>query len=209
VRNQDDPTRTTRYSRRQFLGQAGAVGLAGMAVPWLAGTAASAATRPARAMRGSASTPIKHIIVCCQENHSLDHYFGSYSGLPSGYGIPPNFTQPNGHGGTVKPFHFTTLNDGGGDPNHDWDSIHSEWDQGKMDGFYTTNGKTAMGYYTSADLPYYYCSRSGSPAARATNSTIHQRSSSATAPTTRCRRCRSSPRRRPTTSTRPPTSTPA
>jgi phospholipase C len=25
-----------------------------------------------------------------------------------------------------------------------------------MDGFYTTNGKTAMGYYRSADLPYYY-----------------------------------------------------
>jgi len=25
-----------------------------------------------------------------------------------------------------------------------------------MDGFYTTNGKTAMGYYRSPDLPYYY-----------------------------------------------------
>jgi phospholipase C len=154
--NQDDPTRATRYSRRQFLRQAGAAGAAGMAVPLLGGTIASAATRAARAAHSGASTPIKHIIVCCQENHSFDHYFGSYSGLPSGYGIPPNFTQPNGHGGTVKPFHFTTLTDDGGDPNHDWDSIHSEWDKGKMDGFYTTNGKTAMGYYTSADLPYYY-----------------------------------------------------
>jgi hypothetical protein len=25
-----------------------------------------------------------------------------------------------------------------------------------MDGFYTTNGKTARGYYKSPDLPYYY-----------------------------------------------------
>ena len=25
-----------------------------------------------------------------------------------------------------------------------------------MDGFYTTNGKTDMGYYKSSDLPYYY-----------------------------------------------------
>ena len=25
-----------------------------------------------------------------------------------------------------------------------------------MDGFYTTNGKTAMGYYESPDLPYYH-----------------------------------------------------
>jgi phospholipase C len=65
-------------------------------------------------------------------------------------------SQPNGQGGTVKPFHFTSLTDNGGDPNHDWDAIHSEWDNGKMDGFYTTNGKTAMGYYKSPDLPYYY-----------------------------------------------------
>lgn len=154
--NPDDSTRSTRYSRRQFLQQAGAAGLAGMAAGWLGGTAAGAATRPARVARGSASTPIRHIIVCCQENHSFDHYFGSYSGLPAGYGTPPNFTQPNGHGGTVKPYHFTSLNDGGGDPFHDWVSTHGEWDNGKMDGFYTTDGKTALGYYTSADLPYYY-----------------------------------------------------
>jgi phospholipase C len=102
------------------------------------------------------TSPIEHVIVCCQENHSLDSYFGSYSGLPAGYGIPPGFTQPDGQGGTVAPFHFTTLTDDGIDPYHDWDSIHAEWDNGKMDGFYTTNGQAAMGYYTSADLPYYY-----------------------------------------------------
>jgi phospholipase C len=102
------------------------------------------------------SIPIQHVIVCCQENHSFDHYFGSYATLPAGYGIPPGFTQPDGSGGLVEPFHFTTLTDGPSDPNHSWADIHSEWDQGKMDGFYTTNGINAMGYYTAADLPYYY-----------------------------------------------------
>ena len=59
------------------------------------------------------STPIQHVIVCCQENHSFDSYFGSYSGLPAGFGIPPGFTQPDGSGGTVAPFHFTNLTSDG------------------------------------------------------------------------------------------------
>jgi len=155
--DQDNPSSSTGYTRRRLL-QAGAIGLAGAAVPALGGTAAGAATRATRlrSNRAAAATPIKHVIVCCQENHSFDHYFGSYKGLPSGYGIPAGFTQPNGHGGTVKPFHFTNLTDNGGDPYHDWDDIHNEWDHGKMDGFYTTNGEVAMGYYEAADLPYYY-----------------------------------------------------
>jgi phospholipase C len=102
------------------------------------------------------SSPIEHVIVCCQENHSFDSYFGSYSGLPAGYGIPADFTQPNGQGGTVAPFHFTNLTTDGIDPPHDWDSIHAEWDNGKMDGFYTTAGQAGLGYYEAADLPYYY-----------------------------------------------------
>ena len=104
----------------------------------------------------AAASAIQHVIVCCQENHSFDHYFGSYPGLPAGYGIPAGFTQPDGSGGTVAPYHFTTLTDDGYDPYHNWNSIHSEWNQGKMDGFYTTNGIGAMGYYDSRDLPYYY-----------------------------------------------------
>jgi phospholipase C len=86
------------------------------------------------------STPIQHVIVCCQENHSFDHYFGSYTGVPAGHGIRPGFTQPDGSGGVVEPFHFATLTDGPSDPYHSWADIHREWDQGKMDGFYTTNG---------------------------------------------------------------------
>lgn len=50
--------------------------------------------------------------------HSFDHYFGTYAGLPEGYGTPAGYTQPNGNGGTVKPYHFTSLSDNGGDPDH-------------------------------------------------------------------------------------------
>jgi phospholipase C len=102
------------------------------------------------------SFPIKHIIVCCQENHSFDSYFGSYSGLPAGYGIPAGYTQPDGTGGTVAPHHFTNLTTDNTDPGHNWDDIHAEWDNGAMDGFYTTGGPAALGYYEAADLPYYY-----------------------------------------------------
>jgi phospholipase C len=156
--DRNDPILSSPYTRRRFLTQAGAVGLAGLAAPALGEAAASAATRAAtrRYRRPAAATPIEHVIVCCQENHSFDHYFGSYSGLPAGWGIPAGYSQPTGSGGKFKVFHFTDLTDDGGDPNHDWDSIHSEWDNGKMDGFYTTNGKTACGYYEATDLPYYY-----------------------------------------------------
>jgi phospholipase C len=102
------------------------------------------------------SSPIEHVIVCCQENHSFDSYFGSYSGLPAGYGIPAGFTQPDGQGGSVAPFHYTDLTTDGIDPPHNWAAIHAEWDNGKMDGFYTTGGHATLGYYEAADLPYYY-----------------------------------------------------
>ena len=56
----------------------------------------------------------------------------------------------------MKPFHFTSLTENGGDPYHDWTDTHNEYDDGKMDGFYTNDGHVAMGYFDSSDLPYYY-----------------------------------------------------
>jgi phospholipase C len=102
------------------------------------------------------SSPIEHIIVCCQENHSFDSYFGSYAGLPAGFGIPSGYTQPDRFGGTVSPFHFPTLTSDGIDPNHNWTAVHAEWNNGGMDGFYVTDGMGSMGFYDSTDLPYYY-----------------------------------------------------
>jgi phospholipase C len=156
--DQDDKARSASSTRRRFLTQAGAAGLAGAAVPLLGGAAAEAATRTASSpsRRAAAATPIEHVIMCIQENHSFDHYFGKYSKLPAGYGIPADYTNPTGNGGTIKPFHFTTNDTNGVDPYHDWSDIHNEYNDGKMDGFYENDGRDAMGYYEESDLTYYY-----------------------------------------------------
>jgi len=122
-----------------------------MAAPGLADAPAPAAVRP-----GNTRIPIEHVIVCCQGDHSFDHWFGSYPGLPPGYGIPPGFAQPDGRGGTVRPYHLSPLSSGADGPRQDWAAMHREWNEGRMDGFYITNGRLAMGYYEYSDLPYYY-----------------------------------------------------
>ena len=99
------------------------------------------------------TNPINHILIACQENHSFDNYFGYYPKAGK-FGVPANYTQPDGKGGTVTPQHelFPISNN----PSHSWQSIHSEWNHGAMDGFYTTDGSTAMGYYDGSDLNFYY-----------------------------------------------------
>jgi phospholipase C len=100
------------------------------------------------------SNPIKHIIILCQENRTFDNYFGYYAHAGQ-YGVPAGFSVPGGiFGGRTSPYHFPTRITP--DILHDWSAIHSEWDEGKMDGFYYTDGLLTMGYYDGSDLPYYY-----------------------------------------------------
>jgi phospholipase C len=140
---------TAVESRRRFLKRLGAMTTAALAAPGLV-PILSASTRTR-----VATTPIQHVIIASEENHSFDNYFGFYApALADGYGVPPGWGQPDGQGGTVHPYHFKIPDSK--DPGHQWDDIHSEWDNGLMDGFYTTNGKTAMGYYDRVDLPYLY-----------------------------------------------------
>ncbi len=93
------------------------------------------------------------MIIACQENRSFDHYYG-FAPFVGRYGIPPGYSQPNGVGGTVSPYHFTILTPP--DIGHSWTATHQEWDQGRMDGFYATDGIDCMGYFTGDDLPFYY-----------------------------------------------------
>jgi len=134
--------------RRALLKGAGALGVAGLAVPMLSAVQALAAagSRPK-------SIPIKHVVVDMQENRSFDHYYG-FAPFVGGYGVPRGYSQPDGRGGVVTPYHFTSLSTP--DIDHSWGASHSEYDGGKMDGFYTTDGINCMGYYTQADLPFYY-----------------------------------------------------
>jgi phospholipase C len=137
---------TNQIDRRTFLKGAGALGLAGLAAPLLPAAASVMQARPR-------SIPIQHVIVDMQENRSFDHYYG-FAPFAGKYGVPPGYTQPDGAGGTVAPYHFTSLSTP--DIGHSWTAMHNEYHGGAMDGFYTTDGINAMGYYTAADLPFYY-----------------------------------------------------
>jgi phospholipase C len=134
-----------RIGRRDLLKGAGALGVAGLTAPLFSA---------AKALAGSPkSNPIKHVVVDMQENRSFDHYYG-FAPFAGAYGVPAGYSQPDGHGGAVAPYHFASLSTP--DIGHSWGAMHSEYDRGKMDGFYTTDGINSMGYYTQADLPFYY-----------------------------------------------------
>src|SRR5260221_6906662 len=131
--------------RRDLLKGAGALGVAGLAAPLLS-AADAFASRPRR-------MPIKHIVVDMQENRSFDHYYG-FASFAGRYGVPSGYFQPDGQGGKVVPYHFTSLSTP--DIGHGWGSMHGEVNGGAMDGFFTTAGTNCMGDYTPADLPFYY-----------------------------------------------------
>ncbi|HEY2313139.1 MAG TPA: alkaline phosphatase family protein [Streptosporangiaceae bacterium] len=152
--NPIEPTRdtsrsawTARTSRRTLLKGAGLAGAAALGGPLLRSTNAAAATLP------TSPFPIRHVVVACQENRSFDHYYG-FAPFAGSSGPPPGYAQPDGQGGFVQPYHFTSLSTP--DIGHSWGAMHAEYDHGAMDGFYTTNGINCLGYYTEQDLPFYY-----------------------------------------------------
>jgi phospholipase C len=132
-------------TRRGLLGGAALAGAAGVAgAPFLWQRAGRGPGRP---------PPIDTIVVSCQENRSFDHYYG-FAPFAGSHGVPAGYTQPDGSGGAVAPFHLTSLSTS--DIRHFWSSVHAEWNDGRMDGFLTTDGIGCMGYYTGDDLPFYY-----------------------------------------------------
>jgi phospholipase C len=99
----------------------------------------------------AARSAITHLIVLTHENRSLDHMYGT---LGAGIdGFPATYTNANPEGGTVAPFHLTTSCPP--DIDHSPTSITAEWDNGKMDGFYKTDGLGSLGYYNPQDHPFY------------------------------------------------------
>jgi phospholipase C len=140
------------HSRRRFLRRLGAAGAAALLAPLVPG---AVTRRGIAAPARGAATPIQHVIIAAQENRAFDHYYGfNPAVVASGYGVPDGFGQPDGQGGTVFPYHLPSPHSP--TPDHQWDEIHAEWDDGQMDGFYTTNGLAALGYYDGRDLAYYY-----------------------------------------------------
>jgi phospholipase C len=128
----------------------------------LGGTLWETAVAAARAQRvANADTPLRHVIISGQENRSFDHYYGYAPRVQAaGFGPPSGYSQPDADGIAHEPFEFTALSTP--DPPHGWNAVHDQWHGGAMDGFYTSsaaalgNGDAAIGYYTAAELAFYY-----------------------------------------------------
>ena len=107
------------------------------------------------------TTPIQHLVVVMQENHTFDNYFGTYPGAD---GIPADVKMPidpnNPSAGYVSPWHIgnSTITD----LSHSSSTFADQYNNGKMDGFVSAlnarnqDGKLAMGYYNGSDIPYYW-----------------------------------------------------
>jgi phospholipase C len=106
-------------------------------------------------------TPIRHLVMLMQENHSFDNYFGTYpnaDGIPAGVCMPVRPDRPER--GCVKPYRLTEgpLRD----QSHDYKTALRQLNGGKMDGFVRAlqvrrqDGKVAMGHYDRRDLPFHW-----------------------------------------------------
>src|SRR3984885_939339 len=133
-------------------------------------------TRPARpGDRPDPSRPvgtdmlpqIKHIIVLMMDNHSFDNYLGTLGrgeGLPLGEDGTQDAENPDSAGPVIRAHHPSSTVQASGVPCQSWCASHTQWADGKMNGFVTSteqaapegNKAAAMGYWTERDLPFYH-----------------------------------------------------
>jgi phospholipase C len=105
---------------------------------------------------------IEHIVVVMMENHSYDNRLGMLrrpgaDGFRLGFNGQPTATNPYGDGRIQHAFHMPTTCQLNGKPAQDWLASHTQYDNGRLDGFVeSASGPVAMGYWTAADQPFYY-----------------------------------------------------
>lgn len=110
---------------------------------------------------------VQHVVILMQENRSFDHYFGTLGGV-RGFndrhtaplrGKRTIWEQPDGHGGTVLPFHMpsrTTASQTVHSLPHSWVDGHAAWADGRYDNWIPAKGVLTMGHYTRDDIPYHF-----------------------------------------------------
>jgi phospholipase C len=124
---------------------------------------------------------IAHIVVLMMENHSYDNYLGTLAGRGDGFPLGPD-GQPavancGPDGSPVRPRPQASTRQHQGVPSQSWHAAHVQWADGRNDGFAAAAqvaiqeaaacgqpypGRAAdapavaMGYWTEADLPFYY-----------------------------------------------------
>ena len=111
---------------------------------------------------------IKHIVVLMMENHSYDNYLGMLAGRGDGLPVDASGTPtavnvlPNGQ--RIGAWHLPSTVQASGNPTQTWHASHVADDGGTCGGFATSVWQTVpggdpavpMGYWTEADLPFYY-----------------------------------------------------
>jgi phospholipase C len=106
-----------------------------------------------------AHIPVDHVVILMQENRSFDHYLGAMRGEVDG--VPRAYTNPDLDGRATRPVALNSTC-AAPEPPHQWEAMHTGWNNGKMDGFIragAVNGtppRVVLGYYTAHDLPFYY-----------------------------------------------------
>lgn len=113
-------------------------------------------------VQAETTTPIKHLIVVMQQNHTFDNYFGTY---PGANGVPPDTCMPVSLSDPdstdcIAPFRIDDypLED----LNHSDTTFQYQYQDGKMNGFVEAlnrlnqDGTLAMGYYDDQAIPYYW-----------------------------------------------------
>jgi phospholipase C len=111
---------------------------------------------------------IKHIVVLMMENHSYDNYLGMLTGRGEGLPLAPDGSPqaasrlPNGQ--PVPPYHLASTTQVKDDPTQSWHASHIQYGTGTNGGFAQSVAECVpgadptvpMGYWTGADLPFYY-----------------------------------------------------
>ena len=167
-------------TRRQFLAAGAASGVGVLAASCGSGPASTVAKSTAVPPAGSDLGAVEHVIFLMMENRSFDHYYGTYPGArgfddhPAGDLGPFSQACPSNTSaspvGRLLPFRLDTVStdlaDCTFDLTHNWKPQHLCRNEGKMDSFARVHteseyegpsqGTLTMGYYTRADLPYYY-----------------------------------------------------
>ncbi len=108
--------------------------------------------------------PIDTIVVLMMENRSFDHFLGAlqldakYANRTSIKGLSGKESNADKNGNDVVVHQFTDFTPE--DLPHDWDAVHSSWNDGKNDGFVKAhagaNERDTMGYHDRSQIPFYY-----------------------------------------------------
>jgi phospholipase C len=126
---------------------------------------AKALALPANRVTGTIQD-VEHVVILMQENRAFDHYYGTLRGV-RGYGDPRPLTLPSGQSvwkqpakdgvSTVSPFHLDTASTRAEtmiDLDHSWKGSHARWKH--HDAWVPAKTPLTMGYFTRADIPFYY-----------------------------------------------------